>query len=66
MLAAAVDAYVAVRRAAESPAAPRPCPADPAAGEYGWRAEYGSRLAVAACVVEWSEPGWKAKGGDTW
>jgi hypothetical protein len=54
------------RRAFGSPAAPRPCPAGPTAGEYGGYAPCGSGLAVLACLVGWSEPGNQAKGGDTW
>src|SRR6266540_1889656 len=47
--------------ASGSAAAPRSCPAGAIAPEYGGRAPCGSRLAVLACLVGWSEPGNKPR-----
>jgi hypothetical protein len=54
------------RRAFGPPAAPARDRQGPAAGEYGGGAPCGSGWAVPTCAVGWSEPGRKAKGGDTW
>jgi hypothetical protein len=51
-------------RALESPAASRPCPADPTAGEYGGRGPCGFGLAVPARLAGWSEAGSQARGGE--
>jgi len=54
------------RRPSRLRVAPRPCPADPIAGEYGGPAPCGSGLVVPVCLLGWSEPGNQAKGGDAW